>query len=44
MEMLDFAARHGITAETEVVPMSEINSAVSRLRKNEAPFRIVLKH
>jgi uncharacterized zinc-type alcohol dehydrogenase-like protein len=42
-EMLAFAARHGIEAKTEVVPMSEINVALDRVRSNKARYRMVLK-
>lgn len=43
-EMLEFSARHGIWAETEVMPISQINTALDRLRSGKAPFRIVLAH
>lgn len=42
-EMLDFAGRHGITAEVEVTPMSEINAAIDRLRTSSPAHRIVLR-
>jgi len=42
-EMLEFAARHGIEAKTEVLPMSEINQALDRVRSNKARYRMVLK-
>lgn len=42
-EMLAFAARHGIEAKTEVLPMSEINAALDRVRSNKARYRMVLK-
>jgi uncharacterized zinc-type alcohol dehydrogenase-like protein len=41
-EMFDFAARHNIVAQTEVVPMSELNAAIARVRRNEARYRIVV--
>ncbi len=41
-EMLQFAARHNITAQTEAVPMSEINHAIERVRQNQARYRMVL--
>jgi uncharacterized zinc-type alcohol dehydrogenase-like protein len=41
-EMLDFAARHGIEAKTEVVPMSEANAAIEKVRSNRARYRMVL--
>jgi alcohol/geraniol dehydrogenase (NADP+) len=40
--MLDFAARHGITPQTEHFPMSEINAAFARLAEGKAHYRIVL--
>lgn len=43
-EMLEFAARHRIWAEAEVMPMSKINSAIERMRSGKAPFRLVLAH
>ncbi|HVP11316.1 MAG TPA: NAD(P)-dependent alcohol dehydrogenase [Phycisphaerae bacterium] len=43
-EMLEFAARHGIGAQTEVVPMSEVNAAINKVRTNRARYRMVLKN
>jgi uncharacterized zinc-type alcohol dehydrogenase-like protein len=43
-EMLDFAARHDITAKTEVMPMSQVNQAIARLKENKARYRMVLKN
>lgn len=43
-EMLRFSARHGIKADVEVVSAGELNAALERVRKNEAPTRLVLKH
>jgi uncharacterized zinc-type alcohol dehydrogenase-like protein len=40
--MLDFAARHDITPQTEHLPMSRINEAFERLEAGEARYRIVL--
>jgi uncharacterized zinc-type alcohol dehydrogenase-like protein len=40
--MLDFAARHGITPQTEHFPMSRINDAFERLGAGKARYRIVL--
>lgn len=42
-EMLQFATRHGITAEVEILPMSEVNQALDRVRANKARYRMVLK-
>ncbi|MBE3072918.1 MAG: NAD(P)-dependent alcohol dehydrogenase [Acidobacteria bacterium] len=41
-EMLEFAARHGIAARTEVVPMAQVNAAIERVRQNRARYRMVL--
>ncbi|MBX3359315.1 MAG: NAD(P)-dependent alcohol dehydrogenase [Phycisphaeraceae bacterium] len=40
--MLDFAARHSITPQTEHMPMSRINEAFERLQAGKARYRIVL--
>jgi uncharacterized zinc-type alcohol dehydrogenase-like protein len=40
--MLDFAARHEVQPQTEVMAMSRINDAFQKLRRNEARYRIVL--
>jgi uncharacterized zinc-type alcohol dehydrogenase-like protein len=40
--MLDFAARHNITPQTEHFPMSRINEAFERLEAGKARYRIVL--
>lgn len=42
-DMLNFAARHGIKAQTEVVPLDQVNAALDKLRKNEARYRMVLQ-
>ncbi|QHS50966.1 NAD(P)-dependent alcohol dehydrogenase [Edaphobacter sp. 12200R-103] len=42
MEMLDVAGRHGVKATAEVLPMSKAAEAVSRVKKNQARYRIVL--
>ena len=41
-EMLDFAARHGVGAQVETLPMSEVNTALDRLRRNDVRYRFVL--
>ncbi|MDO6682335.1 MULTISPECIES: NAD(P)-dependent alcohol dehydrogenase [unclassified Oceanobacter] len=41
--MLDFAARHGIVPQTEVMPMSAINQALSHLEAGKPRYRIVLQ-
>jgi alcohol/geraniol dehydrogenase (NADP+) len=40
--MLDFAARNGVTPQTEHFPMSRINEAFERLEAGKARYRIVL--
>lgn len=42
-EMLAFAARHGIAAQTETAPLAEANAAVEKIRANRARYRMVLK-
>ena len=41
-ELLDFAARHRITPQTEHFPMSRVNEAVERLEAGKARYRIIL--
>jgi uncharacterized zinc-type alcohol dehydrogenase-like protein len=41
-QMLDFAARHGIGAMTEMKPMSDVNFALAKVRDNTVRFRMVL--
>lgn len=40
--MLDFAARHGIAAQTEDFAMAEVNQALDHLRAGKARYRLVL--
>ncbi|PGH50795.1 NAD(P)-dependent alcohol dehydrogenase [Streptomyces sp. Ru87] len=40
--MLDFCARHGITADVEVLPSAQVNEALDRLRRNDVRYRLVL--
>lgn len=42
-EMLGFAAQHQIGAMAEVVPMSQVNAAIEKVRKNTARYRMVLR-
>ena len=42
-EMLEFAARHQIVAQTEVVPMKSVNEALAKVAANKARYRMVLK-
>lgn len=41
-EMLDFAAKHNITADIEVIPMDYINTATERLAKGDVKYRFVI--
>lgn len=41
-EALALAARHGIAARAEVVPMADVNVAVEKVRANRARYRMVL--
>jgi uncharacterized zinc-type alcohol dehydrogenase-like protein len=41
-EMLTFAARHGIGAQVETLPTSDVNTALDRLRRNDVRYRFVL--
>ena len=41
-EMLDFAAKHNVTADIEVVPMDYVNTAMERLAKGDVRYRFVI--
>jgi len=41
-DMLDFAGKHGITADVEVVKMDYVNTAIERLEKNDVRYRFVI--
>ncbi|RKP00885.1 hypothetical protein CXG81DRAFT_12679 [Caulochytrium protostelioides] len=41
-EMLEFAAKHNITPDVEIVPMSQANDAVLKQHEGKARFRYVL--
>jgi len=43
VEMLELAAKHKIVAKIEVFPMSEVNTALKKVEKNQVRFRCVLK-
>lgn len=43
-EMLEVAARHGVAAKTEVVPMKDADAALDRTRRNRARYRMVLEN
>lgn len=41
-EMIDFAAKHNITAEIELISMDYMNTAMDRLAKNDVRYRFVI--
>nr|AEE69008.1 cinnamyl alcohol dehydrogenase 3 [Camellia sinensis] len=41
-EMIDFAAKHNITADIEVIPMDYVNTALERLVKADVRYRFVI--
>jgi alcohol dehydrogenase (NADP+) len=41
-EMLDFCAEHGITSDTETIPIQKINEAYERLLKGDVKYRFVI--
>ncbi len=41
-EMLSFAQEHGIVPKVEVMPMTEVNEAIRKVKENKARYRIVL--
>ena len=41
--MLDFAGRHGITADVEVLDVNQVDTALERLARNDAHHRLVLQ-
>ncbi len=43
-EMLELAARHGIAAKTEAVPLEDADIAISKVRANTARYRMVVTH
>jgi uncharacterized zinc-type alcohol dehydrogenase-like protein len=40
--MLDFCAQHGITADIELLPSTQVNEALDRLRHHDVRYRFVL--
>jgi uncharacterized zinc-type alcohol dehydrogenase-like protein len=44
LEMLRFAARHGVVPTVEMRPMHEVNLGLERLRNNRARYRVVLSN
>jgi D-arabinose 1-dehydrogenase-like Zn-dependent alcohol dehydrogenase len=43
VEMLDFAATHGIGAVVDVMPFARVNEAIERVRKREVAMSLVLE-
>ena len=41
-ETLEFAARHNIQAKTETMPITDVNAALEKVRRNRARYRMVL--
>jgi uncharacterized zinc-type alcohol dehydrogenase-like protein len=41
-ETLDFAARHGVAAKTQVRPLAEADAALAETREGRARYRMVL--
>ncbi|OMP01643.1 Alcohol dehydrogenase superfamily, zinc-type [Corchorus olitorius] len=41
-EMIDFAAKHNIKADIEVIPMDYVNKAMERLEKGDVRYRFVI--
>lgn len=41
-QMLDFCGKHGIAADVEVLPASQVNEALARLERNDVRFRFSL--
>jgi uncharacterized zinc-type alcohol dehydrogenase-like protein len=43
-ELLQLAAKHGIAAKVQIMPMHKVNEALDVTRQNKARFRMVLKN
>ncbi|KAL6954211.1 cinnamyl-alcohol dehydrogenase [Sarracenia purpurea var. burkii] len=41
-EMINFAAKHNITADVEVIPIDYVNTAMERLAKADVRYRFVI--
>ncbi|GKU98682.1 hypothetical protein SLEP1_g11654 [Rubroshorea leprosula] len=41
-EMIDFAAKHNITADIELISMDYVNTAMERLEKGDVRYRFVI--
>jgi cinnamyl-alcohol dehydrogenase len=41
-EMIDFAAKHNITSDIEIIPIDYVNTAMERLSKGDIKYRFVI--
>lgn len=41
-EMIDFAGKHNITADVEVISIDYVNTAMERLQKADVRYRFVI--
>ena len=41
-EMVDFAAKHNILADIEIIPIDYANTAMERLKKADVKYRFVI--
>jgi alcohol dehydrogenase (NADP+) len=41
-EMLDFCSEHGLTADIEMIPIQQINTAYDRMVRNDVKYRFVI--
>ena len=41
-EMLDFCAEHGITADIEMIPIDQIETAYARMQRSDVKYRFVI--
>ncbi len=41
-EMLDFCAKHKITADVEIIPIQKINEAYERMLKSDVKYRFTI--
>jgi uncharacterized zinc-type alcohol dehydrogenase-like protein len=42
LAMLSFSQEHGIQPVVELMPMSQVNAALQKVKENKARYRIVL--
>ncbi|XP_022855403.1 8-hydroxygeraniol dehydrogenase-like [Olea europaea var. sylvestris] len=41
-EMIDFAAKHNVLPDVEIIPMDYVNTAMERLQKSDVKYRFVI--